>query len=77
MSESHQTHEWRIHTLEQDRCGDRLTAIETEMTGIRTIPGKLDAIKLWLIGLMGGLVVALLLLVLDLATGHKTSIPHP
>jgi hypothetical protein len=53
----------------------RMATLETKVEALEKIPEQLSSIHTWLIGVAGGLIVALALLVMELAIGYHPSPP--
>ncbi len=68
--------DWRLDQLEEMRAADRLTAMEAEVAALKkafeVLGEKIDSLRGWLMKIMGGLVVALILLVINLLIKFKT-----
>jgi uncharacterized coiled-coil protein SlyX len=76
---------FRIEKLEEDSAtvgehsvtlAELNTKMERFQTDVKSVNEALQAMNTWLKCTMGGIIVALLLLIVDLVTGHKTSPPH-
>lgn len=77
MANGEGTHEWRLKQLEDADTDTRMTRIETELVELRKVPEKLATINRWLAGIAAGLIIALGLLVMDLAIGYHPNPPAP
>lgn len=66
-----ETYDWRLQQLEAVDAGDRLTMLEAQVKSLEDLGPKMDSIKTWLVGILGGLIVSLILLALNLAISHK------
>lgn len=66
---------WRLTQLEEVNVADRLTALEASVKTIDDLHHKMDGIRAWLSKIVGGLILALILLVINLAmagySGHQ------
>lgn len=70
-----ETLEWRLAQIERGDTINRLTTIESKVSALQEMPDTLDSIRSWLFGVLGGLIVALILLVMDLAIGYHPNVP--
>lgn len=74
MPPSEDTIEWRLKQLEDVDTETRLTRIETEMKTFREVDEKVDSVRSWIMGIAGGIIVALVLLIVELSSGRHVSV---
>lgn len=73
--------EFRLTQLEDIDADSRLATVETQLREYRNevtdLKAGVDGMRKWLQGIAGGILVALVLLVLELAAGFRISVsPH-
>jgi hypothetical protein len=69
---------WRLNQIERLNLGDRLKALEENAKDIEGIKTAVEGIRSWLLRIVGGLVLALILLVINLAmAGLSVHQPQP
>lgn len=66
---------WRLTQLEEVNIAERLTAMEEKVKTIDDLHKSMESIRAWLSKIVGGLILALILLVINLAmagySGHQ------
>jgi hypothetical protein len=66
--------EYRVLQLEDADLENRVTKLETSLG---SVPDQLSSIRGWLMTVLGGIIVALALLVMDLSIGYHPAPPAP
>jgi hypothetical protein len=73
---SDQLMRWRLNQIEKLDIGTRLAALEENAKTIKSIKESMEGIRSWLMKIVGGLILALILLIINLTmagnSGHQS-----